>query len=95
MRGELKEAGWRARREEFVGPVAKAWGLKGVVTKGRETEKRERKKAKGDPEDRKYVYHEKDRNWESVGKRCKLVCDSETTVRLLNEQAAAETHTKN
>ena len=56
--------------------------MKGVVTKGEGKGKAdERPKGKGeDPEARKYVFHENDRMWKDVGRRCKLVCDCKTVV---------------
>ena len=61
-RDEFKEAGWRAKREEFVESVAKALGSERGRHEGKGDGKEGKEKGKGDPEERKYVYHENDRN---------------------------------
>ena len=55
--------------------------------------KKAKERKKGEEEEgeegsvRHYTYHVADRDWEDVGKRCKLVVDSQVTANLLNRQS--------
>ena len=83
-----EEKQWKEGREDIVNKIGENWGIKGLRLKGK-AEKEERAKGKkDDPEARQYKPHAEDRKWDSVGRRCKFVCDNQTTANLLNRQAA-------
>ena len=81
---------WEEGRKEFVEKVAADWGIRGLVLGKGKREEGVRKK--GEEEEGEeggswhYTYHEADRDWEDVGRRCKLVVDSQVTADLLNRQ---------
>ena len=90
IRRGCTEEDWRDRGKEFVQKVAEDWGIRGLVQgKGKKEEggrkKGEEEEGKGDDK-KNYTHHESDRVWKDVGKRCKLVVDSQITARLLNRQ---------
>ena len=54
---------------------------------GKKEEGERKKGEEGKEEDKKkYTYHDQKRVWKDVGKRCKLVVDSQTTANLFNRQ---------
>ena len=86
---------WRAGRDEFARVVGEEWAVRGI-RKEKEREgkggwkKKEGKEEEGEDDEegqRKYKAHPKDRHWDEVGKRVKLVVDNQATANVLNRKA--------
>ena len=92
--------GWKAGRDEFAKIVGEAWEIRGIRVKTKKEEeggawweKREKKEEEDEDDkggQRRYKAHPKDRHWDDVGKRVKLVVDNQATAMILNRKAVCK-----
>ena len=85
MRMVKTEEQWVRDRGKFGKDISGKWGIKSVVGEGRKEGRRGRTHTRGEKnEQTKYLTHGNDRSFDAVWKRCKLVCDRQVTMVLLN-----------
>ena len=73
--------------------VAEEWGLRGLLTKGgvedgKKTWQSKKKTKEDEEEEKKYKPHPKDMYLFGVGRRIKLVVDSQITAQFFNKHAS-------